>query len=293
MNGLRGRVLRMPAKNKKKREMLLVYGHHTSLERMFGVAEVLNEFGSVTMPDLPGFGGMDSFFKIHEKPTLDTLADYLASFIKMRYRTGRITLIGFSFGFLVVTRMLQLYPDLEKRVDLVVSLVGFSSKDDFTFSKTRFRLYLGAARFYSYRLPAIFFRNIFLHPFVLKRVYHRLHNAKEKFKDLDPGTHKTMTEFEVYLWRTNDIRTHMVTTVEFFTVDNTKRKLHVPACHVAVPGDKYFNKETVELHLRQIFDDLTIYTAKTNSHSPSIIGEKKFAEVLFPSALRKRLARRS
>jgi len=292
MNGLRGRMLKMPSKNKKKREMLLVYGHHTSLERMYGVAEVLNEFGSVTMPDLPGFGGMDSFYKIHEKPTLDALADYLASFIKLRYRNGRITVIGFSFGFLVVTRMLQRYPELEKRVDLAISLVGFSSKDDFTFSKTRFRLYLAGARFFSFGMTAVFFRNVFLNPAVLKRVYHRLHNAKEKFKDLDAERAALMTEFETYLWRANDVRTHMLTTVEFFTVDNTLKKLAVPVCHVGVPEDKYFDRKIVEQHLRMIFDDLTVYKAKTTSHSPSIIGEKEFASVLFPTALRRRLARK-
>ena len=84
MNGLRGRMLSLPAKKNKKREIMLVYGHHSSLERMYGLAEVLNDYGSVTLPDLPGFGGMDSFYKIHEKPDMDTMADYLATFVKMR-----------------------------------------------------------------------------------------------------------------------------------------------------------------------------------------------------------------
>jgi pimeloyl-ACP methyl ester carboxylesterase len=291
MNGLRGRMVRMPAKNKKKREILLVYGHHTSLERMYGVAEVLNDFGAVTMPDLPGFGGMDSFFKIHERPTLDNLADYLASFIKLRYKNKRITIMGFSFGFLVATRMLQRYPDLEKRVDLVISSVGFSHKDDFSFTKTRHFLYKTGSRFFGQKIPSVFFRNVFLHPTVLKTVYHRLHNSKQKFEGLDPETHAVMTDFEVYLWRVNDARTHLITTVEFLTVDNTKKKLSVPLCHVAVSEDKYFDGTSVEKNLRKVFDDITIYRANTTSHSPSIIGEKKFAGVIFPPELRKRLAR--
>ncbi|MDB5183010.1 MAG: alpha/beta hydrolase [Candidatus Saccharibacteria bacterium] len=292
MNGLRGRMLRLPAKNKKKREILLVYGHHTSLERMYGVAEVLNDYGAVTMPDLPGFGGMDSFYTIHEKPTLDNLAGYLASFIKLRYKNKRLTIMGFSFGFIVVTRMLQLYPELEKQVDLLISSVGFSHKDDFTFTKTRYFFYRSGARVFSHKIPAVFFRNIFLHPTVLKAVYHRLHNAKEKFEGLDAQARAATNDFEVYLWRVNDVRTHMTTTVEFLKVDNTKKKLSVPLAHVTVAADKYFDGQRVEQNLRKIFDDVSVYTASTTSHSPSIIGEKKFASVIFPPQLRKRLARK-
>ena len=65
INGLRGRMLRAPATRKTaKREILLVYGHHALLERWWGLVENLQDFGTVTMPDLPGFGGMDSFAKI-------------------------------------------------------------------------------------------------------------------------------------------------------------------------------------------------------------------------------------
>ena len=116
MNGLRGRMLRMPAKKSKKREILLVYGHHSSLERMYSLAEVLNDYGAVTLPDLPGFGGMNSFYKLGEKPDMDTMADYLASVVKLRYKSRRITIVGVSYGFTVVTRMLQLYPDIAKKV---------------------------------------------------------------------------------------------------------------------------------------------------------------------------------
>src|SRR5690349_17907325 len=95
MNGLKGRLLRLPPKKNKKREILLVYGHHSSLERMYSIAQVLNAYGAVTLPDLPGFGGMDSFYKIKEKPDIDTMADYLASVVKLRYKGRRITILGF------------------------------------------------------------------------------------------------------------------------------------------------------------------------------------------------------
>src|SRR5205085_11669969 len=84
INGLEGRVMHLPAPKTKKagqREILFVYGLHSSLERWWGLTQVLNRYGAVTMPDLPGFGGMDSFYTIGKKPTLDNMADYLAAFV--------------------------------------------------------------------------------------------------------------------------------------------------------------------------------------------------------------------
>src|SRR5689334_10233567 len=94
MNGLRGRMLRLPPPARKKREILLIYGHHASIERMFGLAENLNRYGGVTLPDLPGFGGMQSFYRLNEKPTLDNLADYLASFVKLRYKRQKVSILA-------------------------------------------------------------------------------------------------------------------------------------------------------------------------------------------------------
>jgi pimeloyl-ACP methyl ester carboxylesterase len=154
MNGLQGRMLRLPAaKSDNKRELLIVYGHHAKLERWWGLIQNFNEFGNVTMPDLPGFGGMDSFYKIGQKPSIDNLADYLASFIKLRYKRRRLTIVGISFGFVIATRMLQRYPELAKRVDMVISCVGFAHHDDFTFSKPRMHFYRTLVRLIS--LPGI------------------------------------------------------------------------------------------------------------------------------------------
>src|ERR1700734_583988 len=89
MNGLQGRMLRLPAPLNKKREILFVYDRHSSLERWWPLARELNRYGGVTMPDLPGFGGMHSLYRIGEKPSLDALADYLAAFMKLRYKRRR------------------------------------------------------------------------------------------------------------------------------------------------------------------------------------------------------------
>ncbi|HVX58738.1 MAG TPA: hypothetical protein VG964_03315, partial [Candidatus Saccharimonadales bacterium] len=81
INGLQGRMLRLPAPAGIDREILFIYGQHSSLERWWGLAQELNKMGALTMPDLPGLGGMTSLYKIGQTPDIDAMADYLAAFV--------------------------------------------------------------------------------------------------------------------------------------------------------------------------------------------------------------------
>ena len=91
MNGLRGRMLRAPSyKGKSKTEILVIYGQKQNIEKWFPLAIELMQYGSVTIPDLPGMGGMESFYKLGIKPTIDDYADYIAAFIKLRYRRKKL-----------------------------------------------------------------------------------------------------------------------------------------------------------------------------------------------------------
>lgn len=286
MNGLQGRMLRLPPPKNHSREILFVYGHHSTLERWWGVVQDLNQYGAVTMPDLPGFGGMESFHKIDEKPDVDTLADYLAAFVKLRYKRRRISITGLSFGFIVVTRMLQRYPDIAKRVDLVVSVVGFASHEDFVFSAPQKMLYKTVSKTLSYRLPAIFYRNVCLHPWLLRAVYAKMYNGREKFKSVSQSQHRAVMDFEVHLWHANDVRTHWFTTLEMMRVDNCQWRVDLPVHHVSVKADRYFDNNIVEQHLQVIFNDFTEYKSRMNNHAPSIIADMKTAAPLFPKKLR-------
>lgn len=289
MNGLQGRMMHLPAPKQKGKEILFIYGHHSSLERWWGLAQVLNRYGSVTVPDLPGFGGMDSFYKIGSKPTIDNLADYLASFIKLRYKRRRITLVSMSFGFVIVTRMLQRYPDLAKKVDLLISVAGFAHGDEFTFSRSRHGVYLGLSRLFSHRLPSIFFKNVILNPLLIKKAYAGTHNAKSKFAGLSAADKKAMLDFEVYLWHVNDLRTHMYTSASFLVVNNLNQKVELPLHHVSVAADQYFDAYRVEQHLKIIFPRVTTHTAKLDRHAPSLIADEKQAGHLFPASIKRLL----
>lgn len=291
INGLKGRMLVLPAEKMASREILLLYGHHASLERMAGIAEDLHQYGSVTMPDFPGFGGMDSFYKIGMKPTLDNLADYLAAFIKLKYKNKNITIFAMSFGFVVATRMLQKYPLLVNKVEILVSVVGFCHKDDFIFSRSRYLFYRNLATFFSYRVPAIFFRNVVLHPMVLRLAYSKTHNAKNKFKNLSTEEAKRAMDFEIHLWRCNEVRTYMSTTISMLTLDNCHKQIMLPVHHVSVSADQYFNNHVVEQHMRIVFTDFIEHKAVMDNHAPSIIADKAASSGLMPASLRNVLLR--
>lgn len=295
INGLDGRMLRMAAPKTKQagdKEILFVYGHHSNLERWWGLCQVLNRYAAVTMPDLPGFGGMDSFYTIGKKPTIDNLADYLAAFIKLRYRRKKVIIAGLSFGFVIATRMLQRYPELTKKVTMLVSIVGFAHHDDFTFTPRRMFAYRSLAKAFSYRVPAGVFRYVALQPILLRNFYGRTHNAKHKFaqaKDLEEL--ELITEVEIGLWHNNDVRTWAATTAEFLKLDNCTSQVDLPVWHANTKADHYFNNHLVEQHLRVIFRDFHSVEMNTTNHAPSVTADEKAAAALIPVRLRNALKR--
>jgi pimeloyl-ACP methyl ester carboxylesterase len=292
INGLDGRMLHVPAPKGKTAEILFVYGHHSSLERWWGLMQVLNRYAAVTMPDLPGFGGMDSFYSIGRKPSIDNMADYLAAFIKLRYKRKKVSIAGMSFGFIIVTRMLQRYPELAKKVTLLVSIVGFAHHEDFTFSKPRYYGYLGGTKILSHKVPATLFRYIALHPVILRNFYGKTHNAKHKFKQANsPEELEMLKDVEVGLWHDNDVQTWAYTTAEFLTFDNTKQRVDLPVWHVAAEADHFFDNYLVEQHMKVIFKDYHQTKIDMTTHAPSVIADEKMAAPMVPQALRRVLGR--
>lgn len=293
INGLNGRMLRAPATTGKKREILMLYGHHALLERWWGLVENLQEFGAVTVPDLPGFGGMDSFYKIGRKPTMDAYADYLAAFVKLRYRRKRVTIVGLSFGFVVATRMLQRYPELIDKVDLVISIVGFMHYDDFRFTPAKRKLFRRLSRLLAVPpLPAII-RHTWLQPVVIRNIYVRTPGGKLRFQEVGQDRYRKLLDFETKLWQVNDVRTHWYTTSQFLQIDNCGTRLGLPVWHIVSSNDQYFDNTVVEQHMRIVYGDYTQATMVSRSHTPSIIGDKEEVGVMIPKKLRNYLNKTS
>ena len=267
INGLEGRMLRIPCQKKKAGEILFVYGQHSSLERWWGVTLELSKIG--------------------KQPTIDNMADYLATFIKLKYRNKKVSIVGMSLGFVVVTRMLQKYPELTKKINLLASIVGFAHKSDLTFSKKRMFFYRNLSRLFSYRWTSFIFRYTALQPFVLRAAYHRTNNAKEKFNQMSGEEFDKTMEAEVELWRINDIQTQFKNYLELFALDNTKVQVNLPVHHVATKKDRYFNNVRVEEHLRRIYTDYIVYYTKVPNHAPTVIGTAKEAAPYIPPELRR------
>lgn len=295
MNGMNGRMMYIPAPKNRQREILVIYGHHAKLERWWGLVQNFTEFGAVTMPDIPGFGGMDSFYSIGQNAGLDNYADYMAAFIKMRYKRKRVTIVAISFGFLVATRMLQRYPELSKKVDFLVSASGFMRHDDFLFSKRRYLTYKYIAKTMSIPPMPFLFRYLALNATVLRLAYAKTSNAKHKFDqaDGDKATFDKMMDIEIDLWQINDVRSYMRTSVELLMVDNCKKQVDLPVWHIYTKNDHFFDHTVVEQHMRVVFSDFIGVPIKLKSHTVSVLADKAEASGLVPPKLKRALRQTS
>lgn len=293
IDGMKGRVLQLPAPKGHDREILFIYGQHSTIERWRGLSLVFNEYGGLTMPDIPGFGGMDTLYSIGKQPTMDNLADYLAAFIRRRYaKTQRFNIAAMSIGFAMITRMLQRHPDIAGRVDMLVSIVGFAHGDDFVFTPGRMRFYRLGSTIFSKRIPAWFFVNVFLQPAWLRVAYKHARNGREKFADKTREEQLATMKMEIGLWHQNDLRTQMFTNLQMFDLDNTRVKLPMPVWHVDVEADRYFKPAEVERHYRMIFTDYRVARSNVENHAPSVIADRETAAPYLPPEIRRELTKK-
>lgn len=283
MNGLNGRMLYLPSK--QSRQILMVYGSHASLERMLGFAEALQAYGTVTIPDLPGFGGMDSFYKIGQKPSIDNLADYLAAYIKLRYKNRRITIMGVSLGFVIVTRMLQKHPAIAKKVDLLVSIAGFVHHNDFALTRSTKALFRYFPVPLSWRIPGWTTQTFVLRAPLIRAVYRLAGDKNTKLNGVPSDKRAELIDFEVGLWQINDIRTYMDTVISMMKLDLCDNRVALPVYHVAITGDHFFDNHCVEQHMRVIYSDFTSMPVHFDGHAPTVIADAKEARKFIPRKL--------
>jgi pimeloyl-ACP methyl ester carboxylesterase len=263
---------------------LFVYGQHTSLEQWLGLLKYLNRYGTVTAPDLPGFGGMDSFFTIGKLPTIDAYADYLAAFIKLRFRRKQVHVVAVGFGFIAVTRMLQRYPHLARHVQDVTSLDGYARYDDLALRRRHYRLQRLLYAAGSWRLTALALRGLYLNRYMLPRL------VASRYSSLTSGVaddDAALLAREAQLWRQNDLRTHMFTTTELLTFDNCSKRVNVSLWHVRVT--ECADHQAAEQRLRVVFDNASFMAAPLKLAAIGAI-DAVMARKLIPEKLRQQLA---
>jgi pimeloyl-ACP methyl ester carboxylesterase len=286
-NGMQGRYLSLPRPVKKNRDILLIYGHHASLERMKGLALALNRYGSVTTPDLPGFGGMDSFYKIGRKPDIDQLAEYLASYIKLRYKKERFTVIGISFGFIIITRMLQLYPRLADQIDFVVAGVGFLSHHDIKYPKSKQFVWKCITAINSTRLFSFITKNIVLNRHVIKLLFDI--SDRKKLGNETIEQRRTRIDFEINLWRENDVRTHFYTLNKMLHVELTDKPVSTLLWHLSVDNDQYLDAHSAREHIRAVYSNYKHASVDSDKHAPTVVASAQEAMNFIPPSVRRAL----
>ncbi|HEV2412464.1 MAG TPA: alpha/beta fold hydrolase [Candidatus Saccharimonadales bacterium] len=286
--GLKGRVLELGDDNDRRTPILFVYGLHTSLERIYTIAQALAKFGPLSAPDLPGFGGMESLHRVNEEPTIDNFADFLAAFVEQRYpdKNQKIICVGFSLGFPLLTRMIQRHPHLASRVKLMVSLAGFTSVKDCSFNPPTMLALRVSSKILSWQLFAWVFRWVFLQKIVISSIYGAQARNHPKMKGLNRETRKQMINFEVHLWHVNDVSTYFSIVHQMAHLDLTKKRIDLPVHHIAVKQDQYFNNTVVRRNMRKIFTEVTVHYADLPNHAPTIIEDVEGASQFLPGSIR-------
>ncbi len=292
INGMKGRMVKIPAKKKNlRRKILLVYGMHTSLERMYSTAKFLSRYGEVTMPDLPGFGGMDSLYSIGKKASVDNFADYLRTFIRFNYKKQKFSIIAMSNGFEIATRMLQKYPVVADRVSLLVSFVGFGRPSDFKQSVSYRNLQLATAKFFSTRPMAAFLKYSMTNRFTLGLIldfwFFKFNNKDKHEGDADKESIKQM---ELYLWSINDMRTRAETISTFFTCDLIKtsnKPIPLKVINLTAGEDQWFKTDNVRTTLAALYEKYEEHPLNLKAHAPSLVANESEVAKIIPKEVTK------
>jgi hypothetical protein len=190
--------------------------------------------------------------------------------------------------------MLQKYPDIAEQVDLLVSVAGFTKRDDFKLPKSTQFAYRLLSKTFSGNFSSKVFRYTALNSIILKTFYRYMPNARHKFAQLSNEEFSKHINFEVELWHNNEIRTYMKTSYEMLTVDLTGTKVNLPVHHISIgESDQYFNNIKVAEHMSEIYTSCSVEHAELSNHMPSIIASKEEASDLIPMGTRQALSRKA
>lgn len=269
--GLRGRYGHwLASEPKAKRTFVLLYGQHATLERIVGIVEVLRQYGDVYMVDTPGFGGMDSPYKIGRTPNLDFYAEHLNNFVDNYIPKARqITFMGISYGFQIVTKTLANYPDICKRTEVAISFVGFVSYKDFDMPLSyKILLMYCLTNFGRTRLG-----NRIMSPFISGPVLNLVLRMSKPFnvhyKTLQKNEVENYINQQIWLWTVNDNHTHAVTAWDFFKkTDLSDLKIDAAVIHAGVDNDHYFKNDRIVEELKNMYKDCQHFELDLDNHAP-------------------------
>jgi pimeloyl-ACP methyl ester carboxylesterase len=292
INGLHGRTIHIEGDQRKV--IVYIHGLHTLAERHYSLCDYLSDFGEVYGPDMPGFGGMDSFYKVGLEPTYDNYADYIYTFIKsLSVKSDqKLCLVGLSFGSQVMIRLLQKYPDIVEMNPQVISLAGIGSFEDIRTLRAFKAFVIPFSMLCSTKYGSKVINLLLFNPLVLRFVVLLLvmFGAKNRSNKED---WRKVFQMEYNLWKLGDTRTHGFTTVRVFKtslIDSGGSVINLPLHNVAVSGDQYIDANKLAKTMTKIFASYDVVDLPLDSHAPNLIADKKEVAELFPDATRKLLS---
>lgn len=288
MNGMAGRMVRLQPPTGKTAEVLFVGDRHRTLEMWQELLIQLNRSAGVTAPELPGIGGMDSFLTIGKQPTVDTYADYLAAFMKLRFRRKRVVIVGVGFGFIVATRMLQRYPALRPHVRHIIGLQAYAHYSDERKTANRGLRLLGFRLAASWPVARMI-QLLYLNRVVLPRLLaYRQATIIQRAVALDD----TFITAQASLWRTNDLQTNFHISADLLRLNNCTHRLDVPLLIVVNGQDAPLDTGRAEQHLRVAYTSVASITVHTPLLPTELTITKAAARGLLPAPVRHIIAQK-
>jgi pimeloyl-ACP methyl ester carboxylesterase len=276
INRLKGRFFR--ARSDKSREILIVYDIPMNLEQIIPLANAMTEYGNVTAMDLPGFGGMSSFYAIKKKPTLANYAGYLAAFIKLRFKRRRLTIVGIGIGFSIITQCLKQYPSIAKRVDTLVSIDGLLDKTDLRLNPSE-RFTLNAKRrLQSTRLAAFVAKHTSFQPSIIENT----------LKNRDVQLSKEQIAVVAAAWKEVHIRSYRQLQRQLLRLELAQQTLTIPLHHLQIPYTYYDIDHELSAEHMQILSKITwIHANDSNKKLLEILQDEKSIKRALPNELKK------
>lgn len=261
INRLVGRVYKSE-NTKSKKQILLVSGVGGSIENTEGLIKILSRIGNVVRPDMPGIGGMTSFYSIGRKPNIKAYADYLRAFTKLRYKkTNKITVVTIGEGLLFVTKLLIDYPDLQKNIKTVVSIGGIVHKNDLKVSPSKKLLIKIAPKLHNIKFLDWMAKILIINTPIIYKFVH--------------GNNQNERNFAVNMWRESNLRTRLFLENELTKTDLCNSPINTPLHYMFGPLVLPTNKYSIKHHLPVVYKNFNLIKTKKDINSCLVFANEK------------------
>ena len=185
--------------------------------------------------------------------------------------------------------MLQKYPEIAKKVDVVFNVSSFAHHDDLKvtgFKKFRLRFY---TKFFTYNLPSTIYRGILLRPHLYNRLSKRMRDIQQK-SNYDPKEFKTKYNLDLKIRKKMSVKTQMFTLNELLHLDNCQHVIDLPLWCVNGLHEGHLFLDNVDQHLKIIYK--SVHKVKLKKHPVDLFMSYSSEEIdqMMPARLKKVLA---